>query len=119
MRRLLSRKGFLICNPQHILSTLLYRKAVQNKNYKHVTIPNRQDMERITFSLNKQLQALLDNAFFSDSMIADRLLQLQRFEVEDQLEGLNNIGCEEIILKEVLLTEVPNVANPRPMFLNL
>ena len=69
-------------------------------------------MERITCNLNDQLRALLQNAFFSDSMIADRLLQRQRAEVEDELEGLNNIGCDEIILKGVMLTEVPNVANP-------
>ena len=62
--------------------------------------------------MNKQLQDLLHNAFFSDSMIADKLLQRQRTEVEDDQEGLNNIGCDEVILKGVLLTEVPNVANP-------
>ena len=44
-------------------------------------------------------------------MIADRLLQRQRSEVEYQLEGLNNIGCEDVILKEGLLADVPNVAN--------
>ena len=69
-------------------------------------------MERITCNLNKQLQALLHNAFFTDSMMADKLLQRQRTEVEDELEGLNNIGCDEVILKGVMLTEVPNVANP-------
>ena len=63
IRRLLSRKGPLTCNPRHILSTLLYRKAVGNKNYEHVAVPNRQDMARIICILNKQLQALLDNAF--------------------------------------------------------
>ena len=112
MRRLLSRKGPLTCNPRHILSTLLYRKAVENKNYEHVAIPNRQDMERITCNLNKQLQALLDNAFFSDSMIADKLLQRQRTEVEDQLEGLDNMGRDEFILKGVMMTDLPNITNP-------
>ena len=46
------------------------------------------------------------------TLIADRLLQRQRTEVEDEWEGLNNIGCDEVILKAVMLTEVPNVANP-------
>ena len=69
-------------------------------------------MARITCDLNKQLQASLDNSFFSDSMIVDRLLQFQRSEVEDQLEGLDNMGCDEVILKGVTLTKVPNVANP-------
>ena len=69
-------------------------------------------MERNTCNLNKQLQALLNNAFVTDSMIADRLLQRQRAEVEDELGGLNNIGFDEIILKGVILTEVTNVANP-------
>ena len=32
--------------------------------------------------------------FFGDNMIADRLLQRQRAEVEDQQEGLNDIGCD-------------------------
>ena len=50
--------------------------------------------------------------FFSDSMIADRPLQRERAAVEDQLEGLDNMGCDEVILKGVMLTEVPNVANP-------
>ena len=45
-------------------------------------------------------------------MIADRPLQRQRAAVEDQLEGLDNMGCDEVILKGVMLTEVPNVANP-------
>ena len=112
MRRLLPQKGPLTCNPRYILSTLLYRKAVENKDYQHVTIPNPRDIERITSNLNEQVMALLENAFFSDSMIADRLLQRQRTEVEDQQEGLNNIGCDEVILKGVLLTEVPGVANP-------
>ena len=48
----------------------------------------------------------------SATAIADKLLQRQRAEVEDELEDLNNIGCDEIILKGVMLTEVPNVANP-------
>ena len=91
---------------------MLYRKAVDNKNYQHVTIPSPEDMERITCNLKKQLQALLHNAFFTDSMIADKLLQRQRAEVEDVLEGLNNIGCDEVILRGVMLPEVPNVANP-------
>ena len=39
-------------------------------------------------------------------------MQRQRAEVEDEQEGLNNIGCDEIVLKGVILTEVPNVANP-------
>ena len=69
-------------------------------------------MERITCNLNKHLQALLHNTCFTDSMIADRLLQRQRAEVGDELEGLNSIGCDEVILKTVMLTEVPNVANP-------
>ena len=99
IRRLLSRKGPLTCNPQHILSTLLYRKAVDNKNFQHVTIPTPEDMERITCNLNKQLQALLHNAFFTDSMIADKLLQRQRAEVEDELEGLDNMDCDEVILR--------------------
>ena len=81
MRRLLSRKGPLTCNPRHILATLLYRKAVHNKNYEHVRIPDQQDIERIASNLNKQLQTLLDSAIFSDSMIADQLLQRQRTEV--------------------------------------
>ena len=75
--------GPLTCNPRYILSTLLYRKAVENKDYQHVTIPNPRDIERITSNLNEQVMALLENAFFSDSMIADRLLQRQRTEVED------------------------------------
>ena len=45
-------------------------------------------------------------------MIANKLLQRQRAEVENEREGFNDIGCDEIILKTVLLTEVPNVANP-------
>ena len=112
MRRLLSGKGPLTCNPRHIQSTLLYRKAVGNKNYEHVDIPKPQDMDRITSNLNKQLQDLLKDAFCSDSMIADRLLQQQRAEVEDDVEGLNNIGCDEIFLKGIMLTAVPSVANP-------
>ena len=48
----------------------------------------------------------------SDSMIADRLLQRQRTEVEDEIEGLNSISCDEVIVKGVLLTESPNAANP-------
>ena len=40
MRRLLSRKGPHTCNPQHILSTFLYHKAVEIKNFEHVAIPN-------------------------------------------------------------------------------
>ena len=94
------------------MSTLLHRKAVDNKNYQHVTIPTPEDMERITCNLNDQLRALLQNDFFCDSTIADRLLQRQRAEVEDELEGLNNMGCDEIILKGAMLTELPNVANP-------
>ena len=39
--------------------------------------------------------ALIENAFFSDSMIADRPLQRQRTGVEDQQERLNNIDCDE------------------------
>ena len=54
-----TRKGPLTCNPRHILPTLLYRKAVHIKNYEHVRIPERQDMERIACNLNKQLQTLL------------------------------------------------------------
>ena len=69
-------------------------------------------MEQIICTLNKQLQALLDNAFSSDSMIADKLLQRQRAEVEDERDGLNNFGCDDVILKGVLLTEMPNVAKP-------
>ena len=69
-------------------------------------------MERITCNLNKQLQDMLQNAFFTDSRIADRLLKLQRTEVEDEREGLNNVGCDELIIQRVMLTEVPNVANP-------
>ena len=112
MRRLLRRKGPLTCNPEHILYTLLYRKAVKNKNYEHVRIPKRQDMERIACDLNKQLQNLIDEATFSDSMIADELLQRQRIEVEDEQEGFNNSGADDVFIKGVLLTEAPNVANP-------
>ena len=55
---------------------------------------------------------MLQNAFFTDSRIADRLLKRQRTEVEDEREGLNNVGCDEVILMRIMLTEVPNVANP-------
>jgi hypothetical protein len=112
MRRLLSRKGPLTCNPRHILTTLLYRKAVKNKNYEHVRIPDPKDMERIACNLNKQLQNVLDRATFTDSMIADQLLQRQRTEVEDEQEGLSNSAAEDVFIKGVLLTEAPNVANP-------
>ena len=94
MRRLLSRKGPLTCDPQKILVSLLYRKGVESENYKNVRIPKPKDMDRIASNLNRQLQTLLDNALFSDSMIADRLLQRQRTEVEDEKEGLNNFGCD-------------------------
>ena len=112
MRRLLRRKGPLTCDPRKILATLLYRKGVANENYDQVRIPKPQDMDRIACNLNRQLQNLLDNALFSDSMIADRLLQRQRTEVEDEIEGLNSISCDEVIVKGVLLTESPNAANP-------
>ena len=81
MRRLLRRKGPLTCDPRKILATLLYRKEVANKNYDQVRIPKPQDMDRIACNLNRQLQNLLHNALFSDSMIADRLLQRQHTEV--------------------------------------
>ena len=112
MRRLLRRKGPLTCNPRHILYTLLYRKAVKNKNYEHVRIPKPQDMERIACDLNKQLENLIHEATFSDSMIADELLQRQRIEVEDEQEGFNNSVADDVFIKGVLLTEAPNVANP-------
>ena len=117
MRRLLQRKGPLTCDPRKILVTLLYRKGVENKNYENVKIPTPQEMDRISCSLNKQLQTLLYTAFFSDSMIADRLLKNQRSEVEDEKEGLHNIGCDEVIVKGVLLTEAPNAANPMSLVL--
>ena len=112
MRRLLSRKGPLTCNPRHILATLLYRKAVKNKNFEHVRIPKPEGMERIACNLNKQLQAVLDRATFTDSMIADQLLQRQRSEVEDEQEGFNNSASDDVFIKGVLVTEAPNVANP-------
>ena len=112
MRRLLSRRGPLTCNPRHILATLLYRKAVHNKNYEHVRIPDRQDMERIACNLNKQLQNLLDSVIFSNSMIADQLLQRQRTEVEDEQEGFNKYACGDVFIKGILLTEAQNVDNP-------
>ena len=112
MRRLLQRKGPLTCDPRKILATLLYRKGVENENYENIKIPTPQEMDRISSSLNGQMQNLLKNAFFSDSMIADRLIQNQRTEVEDEKEGLYNFGCDEVIVKGVLLTEAPNAANP-------
>ena len=112
MRRLLRRKGPLTCNPRHILTTLLYRKAVENKNYEHVSIPTPQDMERIACNLNIQLQTLIDRATFTDSMIADQLLQRQRTEVEDEREGFNDYASDDVFIKGVLLTESPNVTNP-------
>ena len=112
MRRLLQRKGPLTCDPRKILTTLLYRKGVENENYENIKIPTPQEMDRISSSLNGQMQTLLKNAFFSDSMIADRLIQNQRTEVEDEKEGLYNFGCDEVIVKGVLLTEAPNAANP-------
>ena len=57
---------------------------MKNKNYEHVRIPDPQDMERIACNLNKQLQNVLEGATFTDSMIADLLLQRQRTEVEDE-----------------------------------
>ena len=56
MRRLLSRKGPLLCDPRNILTTLLYRKAVENKNYEHVSIPKPHEIQRITSNLNKQIR---------------------------------------------------------------
>jgi len=35
---------------------------------KHVRIPNRNEIQRITSIVNSQIGAVLDNAFFSDSM---------------------------------------------------
>ena len=112
MRRLLRRKGPLTCDPRKIFVTLLYRKGVENEIYRNIKIPTPDEIDRISSSINAQLQTLLDNAFFSDSMIADRLLQHQRTEVEDEKEGLHNFGCDEVIVKGVLLTEAPNAANP-------
>ena len=40
--------------------------------------------------------------FLNDGLIADKLLQRQRAEVEAELEGLNDIGCNEVILKGVM-----------------
>ena len=65
-----------------------------------------------------RLLAVLDRATFSDSMIADQLLQRQRAEVEDEQEGLNNNASDDVFIKGVLLTEAPNVANPMAHVLN-
>eukprot|EP00495_Collosphaeridae_sp_1-RS-2012_P000181 TRINITY_DN10046_c0_g1_i1.p1 TRINITY_DN10046_c0_g1~~TRINITY_DN10046_c0_g1_i1.p1 ORF type:complete len:84 (+),score=4.95 TRINITY_DN10046_c0_g1_i1:58-309(+) len=79
MRHLLSRKGPLLCDPRNILTTLLFRKAVENKNYEQVGIPKPREIERITSNLNKQIQTLLDGATFTDSMIADKTVATSAF----------------------------------------
>ena len=104
--------GPLRCNPRKVLTTLQYRKGVGNKNYEDIKIPSRDELEEVVGTLNEQIKQILDSSIESDSMIAERLSTNQRWEVEDNDAGLTLEGFDGVIIRGVMLTDVPQATNP-------